>query len=215
MPFLSERMRKRRAFADKELNAIMFERERHLAVEKTQLPGLTLPDGSLAHTLASGLTPQDFLARTFPQLNASVLELIYQACGCDLQKTVEKIVLNSSFNSTGCPVGKLLGADQQHWYHQLLLSGRVFYPLLPAVATCRDTGDGVIAGEPSKALQHDRSSSMLSEILQERSAFTAVRSTPGGVTETVHCLTEGITDEPKLRNRSWLSFSVESIIGKK
>ena len=37
MPYISERMRKRRAFADKELETVMFERERQVEAEKVKM----------------------------------------------------------------------------------------------------------------------------------------------------------------------------------
>ncbi|XP_014675559.1 PREDICTED: doublesex- and mab-3-related transcription factor 2-like [Priapulus caudatus] len=230
LPFMSERMRKRRAFADKELNDIMYEQERHLAAEKSHLAAsLQLPDAAMVAARGGGgggLTPQDFLMRTFPQLNASVLELIYQACGGDLQKTIEKIVISSSgaaysLDSRSSPA-KFLTADmQQCWQRQqqqLLLSGRIFYPLPPGGACSRSS---VCVSEMDGGLARgDRTGSILSEILQERSAFSAVKSAVGGLQDsgvTTQCISQSGNDEDlsKQRGQSWLSFSVDSIIGKK
>ena len=67
-PYLSERMRKRRAFADKELEVVMFERERQIEAEKLRANGLMAQAAALdparsrqllGHHVPEGLPPED------------------------------------------------------------------------------------------------------------------------------------------------------------
>eukprot|EP00058_Branchiostoma_floridae_P020490 XP_002605980.1 hypothetical protein BRAFLDRAFT_126562 [Branchiostoma floridae] len=111
-PEVSERMRKRRAFCDKELEAAMLEREREQEARRAQhlfasngfcLPvGLTVPSGV---TLPGGscTSPREFLVRAFPHVNPSFLELILQGCGGDLDRALEKVAAGISPLFTGQP----------------------------------------------------------------------------------------------------------------
>ena len=83
MPYVSERMRKRRCFADKELEAAMLERERHLE-SNTRGPIEAIPS-------AYQMAPREFLRSVFPVVNVNVLELVYQGCGGSLERAVEQI----------------------------------------------------------------------------------------------------------------------------
>ena len=86
MPYVSERMRKRRCFADKELEAAMLERERHLESNKRgPTPALE------AIPSVYQMAPRDFLRSVFPVVNVNVLELVYQGCGRSLERAVEQI----------------------------------------------------------------------------------------------------------------------------
>ncbi|CAH1243010.1 DMRT2 [Branchiostoma lanceolatum] len=111
-PEVSERMRKRRAFCDKELEAAMLEREREQEARRAQhlfatngfcLPvGLTVPSGV---TLPGGscTSPREFLVHAFPHVNPSFLELILQGCGGDLDWALEKVAAGISPLFTGQP----------------------------------------------------------------------------------------------------------------
>lgn len=107
MPCLSERTRKRRAFADTELDAVMMERERLVvteAAQKLKPPGPVNPSGAPFHLLDPArsrqllgqLGPREFLQRIFPTANPNVLELVYQGCGGSLEKTIEQLVSNNA-----------------------------------------------------------------------------------------------------------------------
>ena len=114
MPYVSERMRKRRAFADKELETVMFERERQVEDEKVKImqsavghhlpPAGTTPapspmDPSKNRQLMGQLSPTEFLQRIFPAVNPNVLELVWQGCGGDLERAIEQIVSNNSMSN--------------------------------------------------------------------------------------------------------------------
>ena len=106
MPFMSERMRKRRAFADKELETVMYERERQVVSEKMRSnpgPPPTPPAAPTspieAASVARQMAPREFLQRTFPMVNPNVLELIWQGCGGNLEKAIEQIVSNSAIST--------------------------------------------------------------------------------------------------------------------
>ena len=104
MPYVSERMRKRRAFADKELETVMFERERQVEAEKVKMMQSAVghhlsPTGTTAapapidpsknRQLMGQLSPREFLQRIFPAVNPNVLELVWQGCGGDLERAIE------------------------------------------------------------------------------------------------------------------------------
>ena len=100
MPCLSERTRKRRAFADTELDAVMMERERFVVNEAHKMkapapPPFHLLDPARSRQLLGQLGPREFLQRIFPTANPNVLELVYQGCGGSLEKTIEQLVSNN------------------------------------------------------------------------------------------------------------------------
>lgn len=92
---MNERMRKRRCFADKELDLVMFERERQAEMVKQrqtgiqQLPPSSAIDVSKSRLMLGNSSPRDFLHRIFPAHNPNVLELVWQGCGGSLEKTIE------------------------------------------------------------------------------------------------------------------------------
>ncbi|XP_033738864.1 doublesex- and mab-3-related transcription factor A2-like [Pecten maximus] len=104
-PIFNERMRKRRCFADKELELAMFERERQNEILQTKVNvGNPLGNGSsltgLVGTDISDMTtvfpsvPRDFLQQIFPFHSSSVLELVWQGCQGNLQKAIQQIACN-------------------------------------------------------------------------------------------------------------------------
>lgn len=108
-PIFNERMRKRRCFADKELELAMFERERQNEIFQTTftinnpavppnppLSGLKGTDSlETAHArLGDNTSPRDVLHKIFPFHSSSVLELVWQGCHGNLQKTVQQVACN-------------------------------------------------------------------------------------------------------------------------
>ena len=93
-------MRKRRCFADKELEAVMFERERQIEAEKIKQNGMlataAVMDPSQSRHLLGQLQPREFLQRIFPTVNPNVLELVWQGCGGNLERAIEQLVSNAS-----------------------------------------------------------------------------------------------------------------------
>ncbi|XP_070564249.1 doublesex- and mab-3-related transcription factor 2-like isoform X2 [Ptychodera flava] len=98
---LSERLRKRRCFADKELDdTILLDRERQLRFLQTTAPYFINPQSYQAGSSmvlralpkCSYSSPKEFLMRTFPEQSPSVLELVLQGCGGHLEKAIEQIV---------------------------------------------------------------------------------------------------------------------------
>jgi hypothetical protein len=97
-PFMNERMRKRRCFADKELEAVMIERERQVEIQK-QNANVSESRSSAAHnhttgTLQTALShsnPREVLQRLFPAVNPNVMELVFQGCGGHLSKAIEHL----------------------------------------------------------------------------------------------------------------------------
>lgn len=221
LPFMSEKMRKRRAFCDKELDAVMFQRERQLAVEKSIIHGVVGGvDDDLCKTLASGVNAREFLLRTFPKHNPSVLELVYQGCGGNLQKTVEQIVsysrcpgaINNAQNlpqvALKAQLGLMFNLDN------LSRTSNIFPGLFSTLqpvnsATLSNRTNVVNSGTlaPSRV-----ENAALHEILTERSAFSAVKRP-----KLMKC--DVNSDDNNNMNviapRSTIKFSVESIIGKK
>ena len=80
-------MRKRRCFADKELESVMLERERRL-VSDNHGPIAGSQDASSS---VYQMAPREYLRSVFPVVNANVLELVYQGCGGSLERAVEQI----------------------------------------------------------------------------------------------------------------------------
>ena len=102
MPYANERMRKRRCFADKELEVAMFEREKHMEAEKMKATGIlqttALNPAQQRHLLAH-MAPRDFLQRIFPTVNPNVLELVWQGCGGNIERAIEQIASSSNLSS--------------------------------------------------------------------------------------------------------------------
>ncbi|XP_064625288.1 doublesex- and mab-3-related transcription factor 2-like [Lineus longissimus] len=97
-PFMNERMRKRRCFADKELEAVMIERERQVEIQKQNAKASENRNGATQSqttgTLQAALShsnPREVLQRLFPALNPNVMELVFQGCGGNLSKAVEHL----------------------------------------------------------------------------------------------------------------------------
>ncbi|XP_013397304.1 doublesex- and mab-3-related transcription factor 2 [Lingula anatina] len=110
MPLMNERMRKRRCFADKDLEVAMFARERQLELDKYRSVGAfhthpsvagftsssgTSTDQEYANQMAN-LSPRELLQRIFPYHNANVLELVLQGCGGNIEKAIEQIATGIS-----------------------------------------------------------------------------------------------------------------------
>ena len=101
-PSVSERMRKRRAFADKDLETTMLQREcqwslMYAAQQQPQTPSgsetLTARSpGSLAALKAGVTMPKEFLQRLFPHHNTSALDMVLQSAGGDLHRAIEYLV---------------------------------------------------------------------------------------------------------------------------
>ncbi|RUS73832.1 hypothetical protein EGW08_018400 [Elysia chlorotica] len=137
-PLVNERMRKRRCFADKELEMVMLERERQaevlanhrhtfhhvmhtrnqqiahfnsLRINSFQQQSVMNLTSSRSVVLQEGLTkmgalqedtrsvvhpqgtssPKEFLQKVFPSHNSSLIELVWQGCGGDLERTIEQL----------------------------------------------------------------------------------------------------------------------------
>ncbi|XP_074641389.1 uncharacterized protein LOC141899133 [Tubulanus polymorphus] len=111
IPVMNERMRKRRCFADKDLEIIMYERERlienhQLSAAKDLLAKTTnekLTDSFAARlSEGTGRSAMVLLHRMFPTINPNVIELLWHACGGDCQKVSQRIV--ASLSSTKPPL---------------------------------------------------------------------------------------------------------------
>ena len=98
-PYVNERMRKRRCFADKELDVAMFEREKRMEAEKIKV---STTANNFIHTaqaqqhLLAQMAPRDFLQRIFPAVNQNVIELVWQGCGGNLERAIEQIASSST-----------------------------------------------------------------------------------------------------------------------
>ncbi len=135
-------MRKRRAFADKELETVMLEREQQqLEADKikhlqglpagVQSSGSGLPppvctpmDGTKIRQLVRQQNPRDFLQRIFPTVNPNVLELVWQGCGGNLERAIEQIVSSSSMSNM----------HAAHMAQQVALQHRIFTAQMAAVS---------------------------------------------------------------------------------
>lgn len=88
---LSDRLRKRRCFADKELNSAIITQDRAIGLVPTTHPGILLPTrGS-----NSGNPPADgrvVLKKLFPTLNEHVLELVWQGCNGDVGLCINHLI---------------------------------------------------------------------------------------------------------------------------
>ena len=131
-PYVNERMRKRRCFADKDLDASMFERERLLdeqhrkmaLLNQTLMSRVPIPANVLeAQHAFANLPPVEFLLRIFPMINPNVLELVYQGCGGNLEKTIEQLVNHTNkvqLNKTQLVVGKCSSSQTKQGQDGLL-----------------------------------------------------------------------------------------------
>ena len=94
LAYLSERMRKRRCFADKQLDTAMFPKETF----PLGIYGRIKDGPKYRHCI--GATEHEYqmhlLKKIFPNLNENVLELILRAHGCSLEKTIEHLVQTMS-----------------------------------------------------------------------------------------------------------------------
>ncbi|CAG5132431.1 unnamed protein product, partial [Candidula unifasciata] len=106
-PMVNERMRKRRCFADKELEMVMLERERQTELKNQQLAFhhaqrqavidrsfqqcQTDFDIAKSRLLLGNMSPRDFLQRVFPTHNPNLLELVWQGCGGNLERAIEQL----------------------------------------------------------------------------------------------------------------------------
>ena len=124
-PYMNERMRKRRCFADKDLEMVMIERERQFEMAKARAAPISqsqlevfqagmsggcgvLPESSLTskpRSLLGNLSPRDFLQRIFPSHNPNVLELVWQGCGGNLERAIEQLASGIKPDSASAPAG--------------------------------------------------------------------------------------------------------------
>ncbi|XP_069128476.1 doublesex- and mab-3-related transcription factor A2-like [Argopecten irradians] len=118
-PIFNERMRKRRCFADKELELAMFERERQSEILQTKvnrhgngssLTGLVGTDTSDMASIVPSIH-REFLQQLFPLHSTSVIELVWQGCQGNLQKAIHQIAHNVPYIQPGLsqlPVAELI-----------------------------------------------------------------------------------------------------------
>ncbi|KAL8617986.1 hypothetical protein ACOMHN_058070 [Nucella lapillus] len=139
-PYMNERMRKRRCFADKDLEMVMLERERQLEIAKSraapitqsQLSGLHAGNGPsplLAKTrmLPGNLNHREFLQRIFPGHNPNVLELVWQGCGGSLEQAIEQLASGIKPTSAPVPATAAAGAPAS----PASMQGSQAHPMLP------------------------------------------------------------------------------------
>ncbi|XP_041359971.1 doublesex- and mab-3-related transcription factor 2-like [Gigantopelta aegis] len=126
VPYLNERMRKRRCFADKELEMVMLEREQQAEMLKRRNSGDPVPntasmEAAEKYRLLGNLTPRDFLHRIFPTHNPNVLELVWQGCGGNLERAIEQL-------ASGMKSDQIQALSSQ--MNQHAMSGNIFgaYP---------------------------------------------------------------------------------------
>ncbi|XP_012939103.1 uncharacterized protein LOC101850961 [Aplysia californica] len=113
-PLVNERMRKRRCFADKELEVVMLEREQQAELTHRQLAlhylqrrlvyGTAVqlhqpPPELLDHRLHDRSMSREFLMKVFPHHNPNLVELVFQGCGGNLERTIEQLA--SEFKCNG------------------------------------------------------------------------------------------------------------------
>ena len=237
LPFVSERMRKRRCFADKEVEVAMFERERAMEMEKLKQAGLGLGqresvDLVRSRQMMSNMAPREFLQRIFPTINPNVIELVWQGCGSNLERAIEQLKSSNHVRPTNAlPVTP-----------NLLSHMTISSPLQPAQATLLKNGllpgqqymanlslpltqyrQALMARMPFHAMASVRPSTSQEQetLLSERSAFKANIPARSPDSVTTNSSTESSTPE-KLSNsgraaspsgNKGIKFSVESIIG--
>lgn len=88
MAYLSERMRKRRLFADKNLDNDVFPEISfpvHVQKRSSDVPKHQFSIGECEYQI-------NLLKKIFPNLNENVLELIWRAHCCNLERTIEHLV---------------------------------------------------------------------------------------------------------------------------
>ena len=97
---LSERLRKRRCFADRELDSTILMND----VRQPQLSGNTgsviphVTDFTRFSPKASGVHEKLVLKRLFPAINEQVMELMWQACGCDFGKCFQQMLRSTQLS---------------------------------------------------------------------------------------------------------------------
>ena len=126
-PYMNERMRKRRCFADKDLEMVMIERERqfemaksraapvsqsplggfHAGMAATGACGIFPPSPMMSkpRALLGNVSPRDFLQRIFPSHNPNVLELVWQGCGGNLERAIEQLASGIKPDSPAAAAG--------------------------------------------------------------------------------------------------------------
>ena len=95
LPFASERMRKRRCFADKDLDLAMYEREKSVNDAMLNAPVVA----PVAAPAAAAAAPNDAgvnvatmtLQRCFPMLDQKLVQYVYHCCGKDLNATAMQL----------------------------------------------------------------------------------------------------------------------------
>ncbi|KAK3603675.1 hypothetical protein CHS0354_023271 [Potamilus streckersoni] len=96
LPFMNERMRKRRCFADKELEIAMLEREQHTEITSQQtftsdIIGHVTRKENVIQEFCNNRKDMDVLFKLFPTYNPNVLELVWQGCEGNLEKTIQQL----------------------------------------------------------------------------------------------------------------------------
>ncbi|KAH9488287.1 hypothetical protein Btru_063825 [Bulinus truncatus] len=112
-PYINERMRKRRCFADKELEMVMMERERRaeMTFHQNNLLARTVQPPPTPLELTKSrmfMTPREMLHRVFPNHSPSLLELVWQGSGGHLERAIEQLAAGMK-----CTLGHLPAAVQQ------------------------------------------------------------------------------------------------------
>ncbi|XP_078657472.1 uncharacterized protein LOC144903333 [Branchiostoma floridae x Branchiostoma belcheri] len=232
-PEVSERMRKRRAFCDKELEAAMLEREREQEARRAQhlfaANGFCLPVGV---TVPSGLTlpggnctsPREFLVRAFPHVNPSFLELILQGCGGDLDRALEKVAAGVSPLFTGQPFSgvpvypglPLLHGSSNHLGHSIgdaaKLRPAVYQNLARNFCTAPNHWkrlNGQTSHGKATRLGH-RMLRGLEDLTAEKSAFSPPNKNAGKSSKTPDCDT--IKQEPSYPEQDQSPSSPETVV---
>ncbi|KAJ8306468.1 hypothetical protein KUTeg_017013, partial [Tegillarca granosa] len=97
VPIINERMRKRRCFADKDLDAAMYEQERQMEYITSVNKQETIKQDMTKHLslLESRGIPKEMssqralLQHLFPNYNQNVLELIWQGSEGNMERTIQ------------------------------------------------------------------------------------------------------------------------------
>lgn len=99
VPIINERMRKRRCFADKDLDAAMYEQEKQMEYITSVKKQETIKQGMTKHIslLESRGIPKEvssqraLLQHLFPNYNQNVLELIWQGSDGNLERAIQQL----------------------------------------------------------------------------------------------------------------------------
>eukprot|EP00106_Octopus_bimaculoides_P016614 XP_014784056.1 PREDICTED: uncharacterized protein LOC106879133 [Octopus bimaculoides] len=104
LPYMNERMRKRRCFADKELEVVMYQREQEaeiVAKSKSNVGAGALSAVGTLHLPMVNNNLQNYAgehqpgpqhqSQIFPALNPNLLELVWQGCGGSLERAIEHL----------------------------------------------------------------------------------------------------------------------------